>query len=162
MSMGMLQEILPNARRITPGVGGRHTPVSLAYRKIGKRMAMVVSVSAEVGRRLGFDPATANMVEVVRDEISGLLALCRRHDAETAADAEWLWKLQHRNGTWVLTLPAGGLGDRTYSAERAVHHVEERGKVTLLRISLPDWAAPQKRGTALAAAAAAEMRRKMA
>lgn len=155
--MSLLEQLVPGARRIKPGTGGRKTPVSVAYRQLGKgRLALVVSISKDVGAELGFQATSKNWIEVAFDEKAGSLFVLRRPDGEGAPDQHELLQAQNREGTNVVTIPMRLTCGR-HAAERVTHHVEQRRvgaeDILLLRVTLPDWAAPMRKGLQLAGAA---------
>lgn len=165
---GVLASLLPEMKRVTPKVGGKGTPVSIAHRLLSRRWCMVISISKATGAELGFHPTEKNVVEVSRDDRSGQMAVVLRPDHATAPDREWLWTMQNRQGTHVLTLSQPGLGEKSHTAERAPFQIVSMPATVAncapayLLITLPDWAAPMRVGMARAAAAAEVARSKAA
>ena len=173
--MSVLSHIAPKAKPQERGTGGRHTPVSVALRWLSKtRQVFVVTISRETAlEALGVDTKTQKNVfaEIGVEETTGTLVLANvsalHSDPENLPPG--VWTGNNRQGTLVFALPPRWIGEERLKEKRPAQRVEFGAVVKaihdhrvfdirFLEITLPDWAAPMRRGTALAQEAADKAR----
>lgn len=166
--MSILKRIHPDMMPIIPAPGGRATPCSISYRKVGDRYIMSVSLSKQTAYLMGFDvedPKSANYAEIGFDEPTGTLVLVNVSDPDLPTTDTVRWKAQLRQGTVVANIRAAWM-----PADYEVYHPAERcefkimdeevslggGKgarsVKYIEISVPAWAAPKRTRAAVTVA----------
>lgn len=162
--MSILDQIHSDMTLLVPGIGGRATPVSVSYRLFGSksRWVMIVTLSKQVATDMRFRTGAKQecWAEMGFDEKTGTLVLVNVTNIDTPAHTRW--KGNARNGTLVFTLTARWLGDhRTkHAAERCEHKIMDHHDATtglmvkFIEITVPDWAAPMRKGMKAAAGAA--------
>lgn len=166
--MSILKRIHPDMMPIVPAPGGRATPCSISYRKVGDRFIMSVSMSKQTAYLMGFDVGdvkASNYAEIGFDERTGTLVLVNVSDPDLPVTEMVRWKAQLRQGTVVVNIRAAWMPDNY-----AVYHPAERcefkimdeevslggGKgarsVKFIEISVPAWAAPKRTQAAVTVA----------
>lgn len=174
--MSVLAHIAPKAKAQERGTGGRHTPVSVALRWLSKtRQVFVVTLSRETALvALGIDTMNQKGIfaEIGVEEDRGILVLANVSRMYSDPDnlPPGVWTGNNRQGTLVFALPPRWIGEERLTTRRPAQRVEfqpgamdfghpsESIAINYVRITLPDWAAPMRRGTALAQEAADKAR----
>ncbi len=176
--MSYLKAFLPNLRPLTRGLGGIRTPVSVSLRRLTKtRMMFFIAISKQVAESIGFDTSAKGkevpLAEIGVDERNGTITLINVSSLYFGEDhPPGVWTGNRRDGTLVFAVPPSWIDDAMTKDKRPAERVEfDAGvldvqrdpsvrHVKFLRITLPDWAAPMRRGTALAQEAADKARQR--
>ena len=156
--MSVLRLVHPDMAPIAPAPGGRATPCSLSYRKVGTRFVLSVSVSKQIAREIGFevdDRKAANYAEIGFDIRSGTLVVVNVNDPDLPSSDSIRWKARASNGTLVFNLRAEWMPDDYATSHPATrcdytlgsHEISVgSGKggrtVRYIEITAPSWAAP--------------------
>lgn len=156
--MSVLTRIHGDMKPILPAPGGKQTPCSVAYRKVGNRYVLAVNLSKIVAYDLGFNvvtPSAPNYAEIGFHPDTGTLVLVNVSDTRLPSNDAIRWKLQLRQGTIVAMFRPHWLEglEAHYAAERCEFKVLDDSiegiAVKFIEITVPAWAAPNRKYAAV-------------
>lgn len=154
--MSLLASVFPKAELLIPKRVGRGGPVTVAYR----RGSLFITIGRAVCKELGLLREGCFM-EVAMDREAGEMLMVYRPNGAKDPDAAALWRMHFRDGTHTMSM-RHHLETKKHPSEPVEHQIRVVKGVKVLVVPLPLWIAPQRQGRVLAAAAAAEVRKRMA